>query len=142
MSDTSKAIRSSVEDAASKASEKTQQAASAAMDKAQELASTAGSKASELASTAGKKVEDATSALGEKVQSMAGTLRERGPHDGMLGSASGAVADTLDNAGRYLREEGLLGMADDVTELIRRNPIPALFIGVGIGFLLAKAFRR
>jgi hypothetical protein len=32
-------------------------------------------------------------------------------------------------------------MADDVTELIRRNPIPAMLIGVGIGFLLAKVMR-
>jgi len=25
--------------------------------------------------------------------------------------------------------------------LIRRNPIPAMFVGIGIGFMLAKAFR-
>jgi len=29
-------------------------------------------------------------------------------------------------------------MADDVTDLIRRNPIPALFVGIGLGFLLAR----
>jgi F0F1-type ATP synthase assembly protein I len=32
-------------------------------------------------------------------------------------------------------------MAEDVSELIRRNPIPAMLVGVGIGFLLAKVFR-
>jgi ElaB/YqjD/DUF883 family membrane-anchored ribosome-binding protein len=131
MSDTTNAIRSGVEDTAAKASEKVQSVASSAMDKAQELAS-----------TAGRKAEEATSALGEKVKSAASTLRERAPHEGMLGTASGAVADTLDSAGRYLQEEGLAGMAEDMTELIRRNPIPALFVGIGIGFLLAKAFRR
>jgi len=59
----------------------------------------------------------------------------------MLGNASGMVADSLDNAGRYLQEEGIVGMAEDVTELIRRNPIPAMLVGVGIGYMLAKLFR-
>ena len=130
MSDTSNAIRSGVEDTAAKASEKVQGAVSSAMDKAQELASTAGERAKE-----------ATSALGGKVQSMASTLRERAPQEGMLGTASGAVADSLDSAGRYLQEEGLVGMAEDLTELIRRNPIPAMFVGIGIGFMLARALR-
>ena len=130
MSD-SNAMRSSVEQAASQASEKVQQAASAAKDKAQDLVS-----------TAGRKVDEATTALGERVQSAASALRERAPQEGMLGSASGAVADRLDSAGRYLQEEGLMGMAEDVTELIRRNPIPAMFIGIGIGFMLARIFRR
>jgi ElaB/YqjD/DUF883 family membrane-anchored ribosome-binding protein len=33
-------------------------------------------------------------------------------------------------------------MAEDITEMIRRNPIPAMLVGVGIGFLLGKLFRR
>jgi hypothetical protein len=59
----------------------------------------------------------------------------------MLGTAASTVADTLEHTGRYIQDEGLAGMADDVTELIRRNPIPAMLIGVGIGFLLAKVMR-
>lgn len=124
-------IRSSAEHAASHASESIQQTASSAMGKAQEMAG-----------SASKRVDEATTALGERVKSVAGTLRERGPQDGMLGSATGAVADSLENTGRYLQEEGLLGMTEDVTELIRRNPIPAMLVGVGLGFMLAKMFRR
>jgi ElaB/YqjD/DUF883 family membrane-anchored ribosome-binding protein len=124
-------IRSSVENAASQAGEKVQQATSAAMSKAQEMAS-----------TASKKVDEATAALGERVRSAGGTLRERGPREGMLGSATEAVAGSLENTGRYIQEEGLLGMAEDITELIRRNPIPAVLVGIGIGFLLAKSTRR
>ena len=30
-------------------------------------------------------------------------------------------------------------IANDVTNLIKRNPIPALFVGIGVGFLLARA---
>jgi len=32
-------------------------------------------------------------------------------------------------------------MGDDITNMIRRNPIPALLVGIGIGFLLARATR-
>ena len=124
-------IRSSVESATTQAGEAAQQAASSAMSKAQEVAS-----------NAGKRVDEATAALGERVRSAGSTLRERGPHDGMLGSAAGSVADSLEQTGRYLQEEGLRGMAEDVTELIRRNPIPAVLVGVGIGFMLAKLLRR
>jgi hypothetical protein len=52
------------------------------------------------------------------------------------------VASALDSSGRYLEEQGLSGMAEDVTNLIRRNPIPAMLIGVGLGFLLARLTRR
>jgi hypothetical protein len=120
-----------VEGAVSGASEHVQQATAAARDKAQELAA-----------SASKRVDEATAALGERVRSAAGTLRERGPQEGMLGTATGRVADSLEGAGRYIQEEGLAGMAEDVTELIRRNPIPAMLIGIGIGFMLARVFRR
>lgn len=117
-------------------------AASQAKESAHEAATTAMSKAHEMADAAGKKVDEATTALGERVKSVAGSLREREPRDGMLGNATGAVADSLEHTGRYIQEEGLLGMAKDVTELIRRNPLPAVLVGVGLGFMLAQMFRR
>ena len=124
-------IRSSVESATTQAGDAAQQAAASAMNKAQELAS-----------TASKRVDEATAALGERVRSAGSSLRERGPQEGMLGTAAGTVADSLEQTGRYIQEEGLVGMAEDVTELIRRNPIPAMLVGVGLGFMLAKLFRR
>jgi hypothetical protein len=33
-------------------------------------------------------------------------------------------------------------MAEDFTNLVRRNPIPALLIGVAFGFLVARATSR
>jgi hypothetical protein len=75
------------------------------------------------------------------MQSLAGTLRDQGPHGGMLGSATGAVADSLEQAGRYVEDKNLSGMMDDVTGLIKRNPIPAVALGLCIGFLLGRALR-
>ncbi len=75
------------------------------------------------------------------MKSVAETIRERGPHSGFLHSASESIADTLESGGEYLQEKGISGMAGDVTDLIRRNPIPSLLVAVGIGFLIARSLR-
>jgi hypothetical protein len=59
----------------------------------------------------------------------------------MLGSAASRVADTLESGGKYLEQEGLTGMAGDVTNLIKRHPVPALLIAVAVGVLIARAIR-
>ena len=53
-----------------------------------------------------------------------------------------AIADKLEGGGRYLETQGLKGIGEDVTDLIRQNPIPALLIGVGVGVLIAQLVRR
>lgn len=117
-------------------------AATAALDTARDMASQAGKKASEAASYVSQKAEDATSAVGSSMKNLAGTIRESAPREGMLGSAGSAVAGTLESSGRYLEEHGLSGIGEDLTDVIRRNPIPALLIGIGVGFLIARATRR
>lgn len=116
-------------------------AAGAALDSAKDMASAAGKKASEAASYVGQKAEDATAAVGGGLKSLAGTIREHTPRDGMFGNASSTVASTLESGGRYLEEHGLKGVGEDLTQVIRRNPIPALLIGIGLGFLVARATR-
>jgi len=111
------------------------------MDKAKQAASSVADKARDVASGLGQKAEGAAEAVGSGMQSLAGTIRDRGPQGGMLGGAASGVASALDSSGRYLEEQGLSGIADDVTNLIRRNPIPAMLIGVGLGFLLARLTR-
>jgi hypothetical protein len=119
-----------------------QDQASGLIDKAKQAASSVADKARDVASGLGQKAEGATEAVGSGMQSLAGTIRDRGPQGGILGGASSGVASALDSSGRYLEEQGLSGMAEDVTNLIRRNPIPAMLIGVGLGFLLARLTRR
>jgi len=114
-------------------------AAAAVADKAKETASNVMHSAENAASYVGHRAEDATSAVGGGLKSLGSTIREHAPNSGMIGDASAGVAKTLESAGRYLQEEGLKGVADDVTNLIRRNPIPALLVAVGVGFLLARA---
>jgi hypothetical protein len=45
----------------------------------------------------------------------------------------------MEGAGKYLEDKNLHGMVDDMTGLIKRNPIPAVLIGLGIGFLVGRA---
>jgi hypothetical protein len=115
--------------------------ASAAGQKASEFASAAGHKAGEVASSVGQKAEDATAVVGGGMKNLAGTIREKGPHGGVLGSVTDSVAGTLEGSGRYLEEHGLSGMGKDMADIVRRNPLPALLIGIGLGYLLARATR-
>jgi hypothetical protein len=96
-------------------------------------------KARELVSSVMEHAEDAASSVAHTVGDVGATI---GAKDGALGTASSSVAKSLERGGHYLRHEGLGGMAKDITNLIRRNPVPALLIGVGIGFLLGKITAR
>ena len=114
---------------------KVQQAGSEAVDKAKDVLKSAGSAVGEAA-------DAGVAAVGGGMKSLAGTIRDQGPSEGFLGDATSTVAKTLEQGGRYLQKEGVSGMADDVTEMIRKNPIPAVLVGVGIGFLLAQLIPR
>jgi hypothetical protein len=73
------------------------------------------------------------------MQTAADKVREYGPHSGMLGGATDKVADAVEGAGKYVEDRNLSGMTDDLTNLIKRNPIPALMLGLGVGFLIGRA---
>jgi len=151
--DKSKELASSVSRGASDVKNKAQDLGAAAMgqakdtasdlmDKAKDAASSVGSRVGDATNYVGQRAEDATSAAAGGLKSLASQVRQNAPHEGMLGTASSGVASALDRTGDYLREQGLSGMADDFTNLIRRNPIPALLIGVAAGFLIARATSR
>jgi hypothetical protein len=137
---------------AGKTMDKAKDAAGGVMDKAKDMASDAAHKASDMAhnvadkardyaSQAGHKAENLTGKVGSGVESIGGSIRDHLPHEGTMGAVADRVADNVESAGRYLQEEGLSGMADDVTDLVRRNPIPALLVGIGLGYLIARATR-
>ena len=89
----------------------------------------------------GGKAEYAAAAVGAGMESLGETIRQHTPNAGMLGNASHAVSDRLESGGHYLEEKGLKGIGEDLTNMIRSNPVPALLVGIGFGFLLAKIMR-
>ena len=94
--------------------------------KADDAAAYVGHKAEDAASYVGQRTEDAGAAVGGGLRSLGKTVRDRGPEGGMGGEASSAVANALESSGRYLQEEGLKVMAQDVTDVIGPSgPAPA-----------------
>jgi hypothetical protein len=76
------------------------------------------------------------------MESLAGMLREKLPDSGMIGAAKRPVAAALEQGSRYLRDEGLQGMTDDLSQVIRSHPLPAIFVAIGIGYFLARLTHR
>jgi uncharacterized protein YjbJ (UPF0337 family) len=93
-------------------------------------------------STATMNASQPISAVGEKIGSLAGAIRSKAPHEGTVGTAASTVAEKLDAAGSYLQTRDFDQMASDLSDMIRRYPIPSLLVGLGIGYLLAKSTRR
>jgi len=121
--------------------DKAKDIAGQAVDKARDAASSVGEMVSNAASTVGRKADDFTHSAGSGIKQFGDTIRDNAPKEGVLGQASKTVADTTKQVGRYLEEEGLSGMFDDMTKLIKRNPIPAILVGVGLGVLIGRVMR-
>lgn len=135
-------LRSKVEHAGAACMETAKDLASSAMNQAQDAASSVAKTVGDAGATVGKKAKAATAAVGEGMESLAGNIRQNLPREGPLGSASASVAESLESGGRFLQQKGLGGVADEITDLVRRNPVTTLLVGVGLGFLLAKATAR
>ena len=93
-------------------------------------------------SAAATAANQATSAVGEQLGSLAGMIRDKATGEGTVGRAATAVAETLGEAGTYLQEQKVEHVMENVTDLIRRYPVPSLLIGLGVGYLLARSMRR
>jgi ElaB/YqjD/DUF883 family membrane-anchored ribosome-binding protein len=104
-------------------------------DKAKDWAHTAGETAKDWAHTAGEKVDEARTSVGGGLQSFGSGIREKGS------SASTVVGEKLEAAGNYLREHDFSGMADSMKDVVRRHPVQSVFVGIGLGFVLARAMR-
>jgi uncharacterized protein YjbJ (UPF0337 family) len=81
-------------------------------------------------------VTSAAQDVASQVTETAGTAATKAQE--MAGSAATVVTDTAAGVGTYVQEKGLQGLSDDLTQLIRRYPVPALLVGLGIGFVLAR----
>ena len=99
-------------------------------DKAANVVDAIGAKAHDLAAA----VAEGASHAKESVQHMASTAAESVVH--AKDAAVNWTADAAQHPGEYLK-----ACNDEMTGLIRRYPIPALLVGIGIGFMLARATR-
>jgi len=99
-------------------------------------------KAQELGSTVSEKAGNVTTSVGQSMSSLAGTLRQKAPAEGMVGSAASTMANQLEAAGSYLQDNGLENMARDLAGVVRRYPLQSLVVGFTIGYLWARNSER
>jgi hypothetical protein len=125
--------------AANTTAEGVRNAANYVADQAKELANNASKGVACAGSFLDTKADEATHALGGGLKAAGDAIRQNAPHDGRIGQASSAVAQGLADTGDYIEREGVKGIGNDLVCLIKRNPIPALLVGIGLGFLVARA---
>jgi hypothetical protein len=101
-----------------------------------------GHTAKEAVSYVSDKAEHATEAIGAGIEAVGRSIQDHSPDQGILSNAGHAIGAKLEAGGQYLHDQGLSGVAADITNCVRRNPIPSLLIGLGVGFLLARLARR
>lgn len=82
-------------------------------------------------------VTSAAQDVASRVTETAGTAATKAQE--LAGSAVTAVTDAVAGVGTYVQDKGLQGLSGDLTALIRRYPVPALLIGLGIGFVLGRS---
>lgn len=130
------------QETASNLGHRAQEAATSVANRTQEAGSTLAHRAQEAASGVAHRAEEAVSSVGGTISSAANQLRQNAPQGGMLGSAAGAVADRMEAGGKYLQENRVRDMAEDLTDVMRHYPVASLCFGFGLGFLLGMTFTR
>jgi len=140
-------------DRAKQAGEKASDIAQSAVDKVKqtaddlrskdpsEIVDDARAKAAEVGDAAASKVDSAMTATGEQISTLAQTVREKAP-EGKAGEVAIKAADALDRSGEYLQTADLQMVRGDLERVIREHPIESLLVGVGLGYLVARATRR
>jgi len=134
-------VANDLKDKANQAMDKAKDAGTTVMEKASDMASQVGQGARKMAENFGDRAESGVSSVGSGIRNLAGAVRERAPHEGFMGSAASSVADTLDQTGNYLEHHGFGSMGEDVTAMVRKNPVPCLFAAAAVGYLLARTMR-
>jgi vacuolar-type H+-ATPase subunit H len=108
---------------------------------ASQIVDEARAKAAEVGDAAASKVDSAMTATGEQMSTLAQTVRENAP-EGKAGEVASKAAAALDRGGEYLQTADLQMVRGDLERVIRDHPIEALLVGVGVGYLVARATRR
>jgi len=138
-------VREAADDTRMRAEGMAEEAKDKAQDikaKAEDVLDTAKDKAAEVGAQASDKIDSAMTTAGEQMGSLAQTVREKAPSDGPISDVAQSAATALERGGSYLEQADVSAVRGDLEMMIRKHPIEALLIGVGLGMLLARSTRR
>lgn len=140
--DKAREVADKAKETAASVGEMASDAATAVGAMASKAACDAGSMASQAAYDVGKKADNLAASAGAGIHQWGESLGNNAPHGSVLGSASQAVAQSVKDGGDYLEHAKLSGITEDLAHVVRRNPIPAVLIAVGLGWFVARTLRR
>ena len=84
----------------------------------------------------GEKTAGVTATVTGAAQDVASRVTEAA---GTAAAKAQEVAGAAAGVGSYVQDRGVQGLSEDLTGLIRRYPVPALLIGLGIGYVLGRS---
>ena len=117
-----------------KAADSAKEAAASVGDMAHHAVAAVGAMASQAA-------DELTARAGVGIQGLGDRLGKTVPQTGVLGSASQAVAQSVKEGGKYIEDAKLSGITENLAQLIRRHPIPAVLIGIGLGWFARRKLK-
>jgi ElaB/YqjD/DUF883 family membrane-anchored ribosome-binding protein len=103
------------------------------------LASETGSAAAELGRKAYRKADRARATAADSLDTAASAVHTGGER---VASAAHSAAGALTSGAQYVREHDARDMIDDVMQLVKNNPGPALLGAAALGFLVGRALSR
>lgn len=106
-----------------------------------QLAEEAAGAVGDAMARAADKMNEAMSTMGQKIDSAADSIRSKLPREGATGEMADAMARSVKHTSHYLQDQGFSGIIDDLETMIRRYPVQALLIGIGIGYLFSRRRR-
>ncbi len=125
----------------SQAASKAKDAAASVGEMASHAVSAVGAMATRAACDVGKEADILTADAGACIQGMGERLGNNTPHSGVVGNATQAVAGAVKESGQYLQTAKMGGLFDDFAHLIKKNPLPAVLIAIGLGWYVGSKMR-
>lgn len=135
VTDTAKELGNKASEQIGKSIENARSAAGDALNQAKELGGA-------TLQAAEQKACEMTGTVSEGLKATARTIRQSGPQEGQMGVANSAIAQTFSNSANYLDNKGFEGILSDLGTVIGKNPVAAVIVGVGLGFLLGQTSKR
>jgi ElaB/YqjD/DUF883 family membrane-anchored ribosome-binding protein len=102
-------------------------------------ASEARSAAAELGRKASRKADQVRATAADSLDTAASAVHTGGEH---VASAAHSAAGALSSGAQYVREHGARDMIDDLMQLVKNNPGPALLGAAALGFVVGRALSR
>jgi len=90
---------------------------------------------SKASATAGRGIGDTVGSAAESVHSTFQQAKKS------TSDAFETVTDRLQASADYIEDRGVAGVMSDVETIVRRYPLQALMVGVGVGFVLSRIRR-